>query len=113
MECPYRGQSYIFSYSKTPVEILHTILLGPVKYLLKMTIQSLNQQQKEQVHAKVASLDISAFPAKIRGNITRNYGSYVGRDFKLWMQVAVFVLQDIIPDEQRIVWELLSEVRRK
>ena len=40
--------------------------------------------------------------------MARNYGC----DFKLWMQVAVFVLQDI-PDEQLIVWELLSEVPRK
>ena len=66
-----------------------------------MTIQSLNQQHKDQVHAKVASLNMSAFPAKIRGNIPRNYGSH-----------AVFVLQDI-PDEQLIVWELLSEVPHK
>ena len=55
-------------------------------------------------------MDMSAFPAKIRGNITRNYGSYDGRDFKLWMQVVVFVLKDIVPDEQLLVWELLSEV---
>ena len=27
-----------------------------------------------------------------------------------WMQVAVFILQDIIPSEQLLVWELLSEV---
>jgi hypothetical protein len=55
---------------------------------------------------------MSAFAANIRGNINRNYGSYVGRDFKLWMQVAVFVLQGIIPDENLLIWELLSEVRR-
>ena len=69
--------------SKTPTEILHTILLGPVKYLLAGTIQSLTSQEKDQIHAKIAATDMSAFPANIRGNITRNYGSYVGRDFKL------------------------------
>lgn len=66
---------------------------------------------KEQLHAKIQALDMNAFPAKIRGNITRNYGSYVGRDYKLWMQVAVFVLKDIITHEQLLVWELLSEVK--
>jgi hypothetical protein len=65
---------------------------------------------KNQLHAKIQALDMSAFPATINGNITRNYGSYVGRDYKLWMQVAVFILQDIIPFEQLLVWELLSEV---
>lgn len=103
-------QFILSSSSKTPIEILHTVLLGPVKYLLKFTIQSLNQQQKDQMCAKIGSFDMSAFPAKIRGNITRNYGSYVGRDFKLWMQVAVFVLQDIVSEEHLMVWELLSEV---
>ncbi len=66
---------------------------------------------KEQLHARIQALDMSAFPAKIRGNITGNHGSYVGRDYKLWMQVAVFVLKGIIPDEQLFVWELLSEVK--
>lgn len=102
----------LFLFSKTPIEILHTILLGPVKYLLSSTIKSLNQHEKDQLHAKISALDMSAFAANIRGNITRNYGSYVGRDFKLWMQVAVFVLQGIIPDENLLIWELLSEVRR-
>lgn len=78
--------------------------------MLSSTIQSLPQQLKNQLHAKIQALDMSAFPATIRGNITRNYGSYVGRDYKLWMQVAVFILQDIIPLEQLLVWELLSEV---
>ncbi|XP_028393607.1 uncharacterized protein LOC114517954 [Dendronephthya gigantea] len=96
--------------NKTPIEILHTILLGPVKYMLSDTMKSLSQGRKEQLHAKIQALDMSAFPATIRGNITRNYGSYVGRDFKLWMQVAVFILEDIIPHEQLFVWELLSEI---
>jgi hypothetical protein len=78
--------------------------------LLSNTIKSLPQQLKNQLHAKIQALDMSAFPATIRENITRNYGSYVGRDYKLWMQVAVFILQDIIPFEQLLVWELLSEV---
>jgi hypothetical protein len=66
----------LFLFSKTPIEILHTILLGPVKYLLSSTIKSLNQREKDQLHAKISALDLSAFAANLRGNITRNYGSY-------------------------------------
>ena len=101
---------FFILYSKTPIEILHTILLGPVKYLLSATIQSLSRQKKDQLHANILSTDMSAFPANIRGNITRNYGSYVGRDFKLWTQLAVFILQGIVSEEILLVWELLSEV---
>ena len=48
-----------------PIEILHTILLGPVKYVLSATIQSLSQEQKDQLRAKISSTDMSAFPATI------------------------------------------------
>ena len=106
---------YLFFYvnlcSKTPIEILHTIFLGPVKYLLSRTIIAFSQQMKDKLHARIQALDMSAFPAKVRGNITRNYGSYVGWDYKLWMQVAVFVLKDIVPYEQLLVWEFLSKVK--
>ena len=78
--------------------------------MLSATIQSLSQEKKDQLHAKILSTDMSAFPATIRGNITRNYGSYAGRDFKLWVQLAVFMLQGIISEEILLVWELLSEV---
>ena len=95
---------------KTPTEILHTIRLGPVKYLLSATIQSLTREQKDQIHTKIASTDMSAFPANIQGNITRNYGSYVGRDFKLWIQVAVFILEGIVSEDVLVIWELLCKV---
>ena len=62
------------------------------------------------MHAKVVGLNMSAFSRHIKGNITRNYGSYVGRDYKLWMQVAVFILDGLIPAESIIVWSLLGEV---
>ena len=84
---------------KTPVEKLHTILLGPVKYLLGVTIKSMTPEKKQQMHAKVVGLNMSAFSRHIKGNITRNYGSYVGRDYKLWMQMAVFILDGLIPAE--------------
>ena len=73
-------------------------------------MQSLTREEKDQVHAKIPSTDMSAFPANIRGNITRNYGSYVGRDFKLWIQVAVFILEGIVSEDVLIIWELLCEV---
>ena len=81
--------------------------------MLSATIQSLSKEEKEQIHAKIGSTDMRAFPASIRGNITRNYGSYVGRDFKLWIQLAVFILQGIVSEDILRIWELISEVKCK
>jgi hypothetical protein len=92
------------------VEILHTILLGAVKYLLAKTMKSLSPAAKKKIKAKVEVFDFSAFPAKIASSIISMYGSYVGRDYKLWAQVAVFILMDIVTEEELEVWSNLSEV---
>ena len=92
------------------MEILHTILLGAVKYLLAKTMKSLSPDDKKKIKAKVEVFYFSAFPAKIASSITSMYGSYVGRDYKLWAQVAVFILMDIVTEEELEVWSNLSEV---
>ena len=101
---------FVNNSRQTPVEILHTILLGAVKYLLAKTMKSLSPADKKKIKAKIDVFDFSAFPAKITSSITSMYGSYVGRDYKLWAQVAVFILTDIIKDEELEVWSNLSEV---
>jgi hypothetical protein len=96
---------------QTPVEILHTVLLGATKYLLAKTMKGLTPADKKKVRARIEAFDFSAFPGKIASSITTMYGSYVGRDFKLWAQIAVFILVDIVAGEELEVWRNLSEVR--
>ena len=55
--------------------------------------------EKKKIKAKVEVFDFSAFPSKIVSSITSMYGSYVGRDYKLWAQVAVFILMDIVTED--------------
>ena len=73
-------------------------------------MKSLSPAAKKKIKAKVEVFDFSAFPAKIASSIISMYGSYVGRDYKLWAQVAVFILMDIVTEEELEVWSNLSEV---
>ena len=91
------------------MEVLHTILLGPVKYLLEKTMKNLSAADKKKVKAKIEAYDFSAFARSLSSSFVKNYGSCVGRDFKLWAQISVFVLDGIIPDDELQVWLYISE----
>jgi hypothetical protein len=93
-----------------PVEILHTILLCPVKYLVKKTFNNLSPADKKKVKSKIEAFDFSAFSRRLPSSF---HGSCVGRDFKLWAQISVFVLEGLISDDELQVWIYLSEVSRK
>ena len=76
---------WYYTYRSTPVETLHTILLGPCKYLLHKLMASLS---KKELHAQLQAFPLSGIDEKVLGNLTRNYRSFVGRDFKAWIQVG-------------------------
>ena len=72
--------------------------------------EGLSPADKKKVKARIEVFDFSTFPGKMASSITTMYGSYVGCDFKLWAQIAVFILMDIVTEEELQVWRNLSEV---
>ena len=74
-------------------------------------MKSLPAADKKKVKAKIDAFDFSAFSRRLPSSFVKNYGSCVGRDFKLWAQVSVFILDGIISDDQLQVWFYLSNVR--
>ncbi len=54
------------------MECLHTLLLGPYKYLLRSTISTLSTKQKEEVLARVRAFNYSGFSCKLQGNVIRH-----------------------------------------
>ena len=99
-------------FRSSPVESLHTVLLGTCKYLLKSFMSSRNEQEKKQILARMSGFNYSGFSTKVYGNVCYYYQSFVGRDFKGWMQMSLFIISPYLTDEQKKVWLLLSKVTK-
>ncbi len=93
----------------TPVETLHTILLGPYKYLLKVFIARLSTQQKREVLSKMSAFNYSGFEGKVLGNVVYHHKSFVGRDYKAWAQMALFVIGPYLSESKKSIWLGLSK----
>jgi hypothetical protein len=87
----------------TPVEILHTILLGFVKYFWRDVVHNqlgTNPLKKELLKTRLNSLDVSGLQLgqQLSGHTLVQYaGSLTGRDFRIIAQVAPYVLYDLVP----------------
>ena len=101
---------FLCMFRSLPVEVLHTVLLGPYKYLLGKTMQSLRPLQKKEILARIASFNYSGFTGRMSSNVTRYSQSFVGRDFKVWAQMAPFILEPYLPPPQLELWIALSDV---
>ncbi|KAL1711582.1 hypothetical protein EV715DRAFT_163954, partial [Schizophyllum commune] len=98
----------------TPVEILHVILLGFVKYFWRDVIaHRLGKAEKPILKARLNSFDTSGLGIPpLSGDVLVDHaGSLVGRDFRAIAQVAPFVLHGLgIEDNIIRVWMALSKV---
>ncbi|KAG2032254.1 hypothetical protein BDR03DRAFT_874342 [Suillus americanus] len=98
-------------HSDTPIEILHVVLLGFLKYFWQDAVERLSAVNKATIEACLSSLDVSGLGsnvAKPRGHTLVHYaGSLVGRDFRLISQVAVFVLYDMLETKILDAWAAL------
>ncbi len=101
-------------HSDTPVEILHVILLGFVKYLWRDSVGRLKDPEKAILATRLSSFDVSGlgFPPLSGKTLVTYAGSLVGRDFRAVAQAAPFVLHDFnsIPEEVIKVWVALSHL---
>ncbi|KAJ6542980.1 hypothetical protein B0H19DRAFT_1212717 [Mycena capillaripes] len=101
-------------HQDTPVEILHVVLLGFVKYLWRDLIQQLKgkDDKKELLTIRLLSLDVSGLGiSPLAGKTLVQYsGSLTGRDFRAIAQVAPFVVYDLVSKECFETWQALSKI---
>ncbi|KAJ7181855.1 hypothetical protein C8R46DRAFT_1313390 [Mycena filopes] len=100
--------------SDTPVEILHVVLLGVVKYWWRDAVSRQNSKGKEELKARLSSVDLAGLNVNtptIRGHTYVQYaGSLVGRDFRVILQVALVVLHGLIPQAHYEGWVALCKL---
>ncbi|KAF8204045.1 hypothetical protein BJ912DRAFT_841196 [Pholiota molesta] len=95
----------------TPVEILHVVLLGFVKYFWRDLIANqINDDQKRVLVVRLDSLNVDGLGiSKLGGNtLVRYANSLTGRDFRAIAQVAPFVIYDMVPSDVYDAWVSLS-----
>ncbi|KAL1684623.1 hypothetical protein GGG16DRAFT_67955 [Schizophyllum commune] len=96
----------------TPVEILHVILLGFVKYFWRDAVSRLTKEEKDILKARIDSFDVNGLniPSP-RGHLLVHYaGSLTGRDFRVILQLAPSILLGLIPDEAYDAWLALCRL---
>ncbi|KAI0825275.1 hypothetical protein BC628DRAFT_1320341 [Trametes gibbosa] len=94
----------------TPVEILHVVLLGFIKYFWRDAMARIPKDKKEILIARLSSLDVSGLGlSTLSGETLVTYaGSLTGRDFRVISQVAPLVLYDLLPSPCFEAWLALS-----
>lgn len=102
-------------HQDTPVEILHVVLLGFVKYFWRDLIQNQlkgKDNKKELLAQRLSSLDVSGLGiSPLAGKTLVNYaGSLTGRDFRIIAQTAPFVIYDLVPMDVFEAWLALSNL---
>ncbi|TEB24421.1 hypothetical protein FA13DRAFT_1638766, partial [Coprinellus micaceus] len=103
------------AHQDTPVEILHVVLLGLVKYFWRDAVRH-QLHKKEDKLAELAvrldCIDVHGLGlSSLRGRTLVQYaGSLVGRDFRAVAQVAPFVLHNLISPESYETWLSLSKL---
>ena len=73
-------------------------------------MDSRSTKQKKEILARIRSVPTSGLSCTITGKICYHYKSFVGRDFKAWMQIAIFIVPPHLSPPEKKCWFMLSKV---
>ncbi|KAL0567444.1 hypothetical protein V5O48_014549 [Marasmius crinis-equi] len=110
---PLIGMPAVDMHQDTPTEILHTVLLGVVKYFWGQTVHILDKAKLLQTfEIRLASVNTSAMNIpKISAEYICTYkGSLIGKHFKSLAQLMPFLIYDIVPKKVVDAWTIIGEL---
>ena len=99
-------------HADTPVEILHVVRLGFVKYFWRDAVSRQGSEGRRILKARLSSLPVNDLNlSPIDGHTLVQYAkSLTGRDFRVIVQVAPAVLYDLIPPQAYEAWLALCRL---
>lgn len=108
---PCHLSSGVDVHQDTPTEILHTVLLGVVKYFWAQTIALLKKTHHMDVfEARLASINPEGLNIPTIGAryICAYSGSLIGKHFKTIAQVMEFAVYDLVPADVLRAWRAIG-----
>lgn len=108
------------AHQDTPVEILHTILLGFVKYMWKHIVTAIVERghgeigavDKAQLIARLNALSIDglSIPRLRRAKLVAHATSLIGRDLKALAQLAIFAIEPYATPTELAMWATMMQM---
>ncbi|KAJ6452950.1 hypothetical protein C8R45DRAFT_1193344 [Mycena sanguinolenta] len=113
IENPFYATRSLDPTKDTPVEILHTMLLGITKYIWHVTHTKLSTDAKKTYVPRLQATDTAglSIPAIRAGYILQYAGSLVGRQLKILVQTSPFHVGDLVDDPMKFAaWKAAGEL---
>jgi hypothetical protein len=110
---PLLGVPSLDIHKDTPTEILHTILLGIVKYYWGQTVYILDKAHLlDLLRTRLASVEKDGLnsPSLVADYIVRYKGGLIGKHFKSLAQVMPYLIYDLVPQTVLDGWTVIGRL---